>query len=376
MGDLKNRLAALEEQNRELQEENRKLRGILVRRRRRQRPGGNGQSSGRIFGYARACTGKEEKSVEMQEEMIRERAAKLEGQLVKVYCDLVISARDIRWEKREGFRALIDAIGPGDHLIVWRLETIERNPIAILEPMRWLVNRGVRVRVLEYGEASLDLEGSTGRMVVMLWAVYARFFIEYPSSVTKQTVQWRRARGLAYNKVEIGKRRIWKMVPDPRYPGQIRRQGFDGWDAADCDIIREIWRRHEEGETLYSIAKDLKARDVRRWDGRPWVPDGCQRQSGSSKRYPLNPRNIQRVFWRYVAMLAVGQDLQGLPANPQHTELARDRIRSQRQGWTRTGQPGRLPKEVRGAIEQNDLEVLAEIKPRCWGNRLYPGPAQ
>ena len=369
MSRFEDRLATLEE-------ENRKPRRMLMRRRRVKRREGNGQSSGRIWGYARVVTSKDEKSVGEQEAMIGEAAGKLGGQLVKVYCDAVAAARDVRWEERRGFRALMDVLEPGDHLIVWRLEEIELNPVRILEAMRWLVDRGISVHILEFGEFQLDLDRPMGRLLVMLWAVYARFFIEYPSSVTKQTVQWRRARGLAYNKVEIGKRRIWKMVPDPRYPGQIRRQGFDGWDAADCDIIREIWRRHEEGETLYSIAKDLKARDVRRWDGRPWVPDGCQRQSGSSKRYPLNPRNIQRVFWRYVAMLAVGQDLQGLPANPQHTELARDRIRSQRQGWTRTGQPGRLPKEVRGAIEQNDLEVLAEIKPRCWGNRLYPGPAQ
>jgi len=376
VGDLKNRLAALEEQNRELQEENRKLRGILVRRRRRQRPGGNGQSSGRIFGYARACTGKEEKSVEMQEEMIRERAAKLEGQLVKVYCDLVISARDIRWEKREGFRALIDAIGPGDHLIVWRLETIERNPIAILEPMRWLVNRGVRVRVLEYGEASLDLEGSTGRMVVMLWAVYARFFIDYPSTVTKQAVQWRRERGLPYNKVEMGKRRISKMVPDPQQPGKMKRQGFESWDAEECDTVREIWRRHElEHETLYSIAKDLKARGVRRWNGTPWVPDACRRRPGI-KPYPLNARTVQRAFWRYTAMLAVGEDLQDLPANPEHVKIARARIHEHRMAWSRKGRLGRLPKEVRGAIERNDREGLVELTPRSWAKRLYCGPGQ
>jgi len=308
MGDLEDGLATLEE-------ENRKLRRMLVRRRRRvKRREGNGQSSGRIWGYARVVTSKDEKSVGEQEAMIGEAAGKLGGQLMKVYCDLVTSAKDIRWEERNGFRALMDVIGPGDHLIVWRLETIERNPIAILEAMRWLLDHGVWVHILEFGEWQLDLDRPMGRLVVMLWAVYARFFIDYPSTVTKQALEWRRQRNLAYSKsAGIGKRRIYKMVPDPQQPGKMRRQGFDEWDPADCDIIREIWQR------------DLKARDAHRWDGRPWVPDGCRRQHGA-KRYPFDSRTIQRIFWGYTAMLAQGCDLQDLQPAPEHVKIARARI--------------------------------------------------
>lgn len=309
--------------------------------------------------------------------MIRERAAELEGQLEKVYCDLTPSGKQISWQERDGFRALTDAIGPGDHLIVWRLDRIAEDPFETVEALRWLTDRGVWIHVLEFGEWRLDLDRSLGQVVTRLLAGFLDLYAN-PSSRQRNGFYWRSEQGLAVSNVGLGKRRIYKMVRDPERPHPAtKREGFDEWDPADCDIIREIWRRHAlEGETLYSVARDLKARDLRRWDGRPWVPDGCCRQSGSGKRYPLNPRNIQRVFWRYVAMLAVGQDLQDLPANPQHAELARDRIRSQRQGWTRTGQPGRLPKEVRGAIEQNNLEGLAEITPKSWSQRAYPGSGQ
>jgi hypothetical protein len=141
-------------------------------------------------------------------------------------------------------------------------------------------------------------------------------------------------------------------------------------------VIREIWRRHEEGETLYSIAKDLKARDVRRWDGRPWVPDGCCRQRGAGKRYPLNSRTVQRAFWRYTAMLAQGCDLQDMEPVPQDVQRAVRRLKEHRLRWTTKGQPGRLPQEVRNLLERHDLEGLAEITPRSWAKRAYCGPGQ
>jgi len=374
MGDLEDRLATLEEENRRLKHALR-----VVRRRtsgRKIRPG-TYIGDGRIFGYTRASSDRQEDSVPMQEDAIRRKVATLPGQLVEIFADEFVSATETRWCERAGFVGLMEELRPGDRLIMTRMDLIERNPFATLDGLRWLWEAGVRVHILEHGGFELDLDSPLGLALVPILAEFTHQLVSYRREAVRQSIRWRKERGLAYNKTpELGKRRTYKRIPDLRKPGETKRQGYDTWDPEDCDVIREIWRRHElEGETLYSIARDLKVRAACRWDGTPWVPDGCRRRPGT-KKYPFSSRAVQRAYWRHIAMLAAGKDLQDLPANPQHTELARDRIRSQRQGWTRTGQPGRVPKEVQNLLEQNNLDALSEITPRSWQERLYPGPGQ
>lgn len=352
--ELLERLAALEE-------ENRKLRRLLTKGRKNHRPSRNGHNSGRIYGYARASTGKQEISVLMQEDIIRNRAAKLQGQLVKTFTDPATSGRDVRWEDRNGFRALIDVLTPGDHLIIWRLDRIERNPFAMLEALRFLVDAGVSVHVLEYGEMQLDLDKPMGRLLVMLLAGFAGFFIDQLSEANRQVWHWLHDRGLAAGPVEMGKRRTYKMVPDLQKSGQMKQQGYDDWDPADSDIIREIWRRHEvQHESLCSIAKELERRGASRADGRAWAYRRTYVQPGRKTFHDISDRGVSKAYWRYTAMLAVGQDLQGLPAKPEHMEIARERIREHRKGWMSGVRWA--PAAIRECLARGDYEGALAVK--------------
>ena len=365
MGNLEDRLAALEE-------ENRRLKHALRARGRRPsgrkiRPGAHNRE-GRVFGYARASSDRQEDSVPMQEELIRKKAEQMGGRLVRTWVDDDVSATDVRWSERRGFTGLMGDLQPGDHLIVTRLDRLERSPLGTVAALEWLVERGVCVHVLDYGGMQLDLDKTTGQSLVMILGEFARLLVDFPREAVRQSIRWRKERGLAYNKMpELGKCRRYTYTSRN---GKMARVGFDVWDPGECDVIREIWRRHEEGETLYSIAKDLKARDVRRWDRTPWVPGGCQRQGGSGKRYPLNLRTVQRVFWRYAAILAAGKGLQDLEPVPQEVQRAIRRLKEHRLRWTTKGQPGRLPREICILLERNDLEALSEITPRSWAKRL------
>jgi DNA invertase Pin-like site-specific DNA recombinase len=371
MGDFENRLAALEE-------ENRRLRHAL--RVRGQRPSGRKirpgthHGNGRIFGYARASSEKPEDSVAMQEGLIRKKVEQLGGRFVRTFADESVSATDIPWPQRRGFMTLMARLRPGDHLIIWRLDRLDHCPVGTVAALERVVDRGVCLHVLDHGGMQLDLDEEAGRLLVVLLGHFAELMVTYRREAARQSICWRKDRGLAYNRLpELGKCRIPHSTPDRKRTGIA----FDLWDSGECDVIREIWRRHElEGETLYAIAKDLKARDARRWDGRPWVPRGCQRQTGSGKRYPFNPRTVQRAFWKYVAMLAAGKDLQDLEPAPQNVQQAVRRLQEHRLRWTGKGQPGRVPQEIRELLERNDLKGLPELTPRSWAKRLYPGPGQ
>ena len=332
------------------------------------------QPAPRIFGYAHATSYRRDQGATVQEEMILAKAKTLEGQWVRCHRDEQTSATDICWSERPEFQKLMHQLEPGDHLIIWRLDRLDRSPLGMVAALEWLVDRGVCVHILEHNRMQIDLDKRAGRLLVMILAEFARLLVDFPREALRESIRWRKECGRACSRVpQLGKCRRYKYTTRG---GKRTRVAFDIWDGGECDVIREIWRRHEEGETLYSIAKDLKARDVRRWNGKPWVPDGCRRQPVAGKRYPLNPRTVQRAFWRYTAMLAQGRDLHDMEPAPQHVERAIHRLKKHRLRWTKQGQPGRLPREIRELLERNDREALSEITPRSWGKRLYPGPGQ
>lgn len=329
------------------------------------------ESMSRIFGYVHAGTSGRAPTSTVQEEMILARAESLEGRWVHCREDGDPSAADVRWSKRPAFRELMRELEPDDHLIVWRLDRLDRTLLGMVAALEWPVKKGVCVHILEHGGLQMDLDQSTGRILVMLLAATARLLVDCRREALPESIQLRKGAGMAYNKLpRLGKCR---MPTDIFRNGKRTLIGCDVWDGGECDVIREIWWRHEQGETLYSIAKDLRARDARRWNGAPWVPDGSRRQRGAGKRYPLNSRTVQRAFWRYTAMLAQGCDLWDIAPAPQDVQRAIWRLKEYRVRWTRKGQRGRVPKEVRALLERKDLAALSEITPKSWGEASLSG---
>ena len=105
----------------------------------------------RVFGYARASRNHQLKSPEVQEELIRQKAETIEGQWVRCRTDAATSATKTRWNdplRRPELGKLMRELEPGDHLIIWRLDRLERSPFGMVNALEWLVNRGVSVHIL------------------------------------------------------------------------------------------------------------------------------------------------------------------------------------------------------------------------------------
>ena len=277
--------------------------------------GSNGHP--RIYGYARASSNRQVKSPEVQRSLIEEKAKTIQGDWVHSRTDAATSATEIRWNKRSEYRKLMDEMEPGDHLIVWRFDRIERSPFAMVHALEWLVNRGVKVHILEFGGMQLDLDTPQGRMLAMIMATFAGFFADQLSEAVKAAKAWRKERGLPYTGAPgLGKKRRRRRVG-----GKEIIEDF--WDQHLCDLIREIKTRKDDHEFMAAIARDFGARGEKTWNGKSWSTR--RKRDGSLVSYKL-----YRVYWSYTELLATGQDLMGVPCTPEAQEKAKRQL-AQRQ---------------------------------------------
>ena len=277
------------------------------------------QAEPRCYGYCRASRNHQVKSPEMQRDMILEKAKTIEARWVRCRTDAATSATEVRWNERPEFSKLMRELEPGDHLILWRMDRLERRPVGMVKALEWLVNRGVSIHILEHGGMQLDLDKPLGRLLVMILAGFAGFFADQLSEAVKAAIAWRKEHGLAYgHSPSPGKIRRWHQVP-----GRSTPMIEDLWDQKQCDLIREIKRRFDRGESVVAIAKDFGERGEKRWNGKPWYA-----RYGQKKRLNLDP--LYRAYWFLTALLASGKDLMDLPAGPEQQEHAARQLKARR----------------------------------------------
>lgn len=132
------------------------------------------------FAYCRVST--LDQDTTMQEEAIK-----------KVYPDAVV-----RTEKKSGTNAdretlqlLLEMVGEGDKLIVWKLDRLSRNLEDLLKIVRLLNDKGASLVVLDQ---SIDTSTAAGNAFLQMLGVFA----EFETNVRKE----RQAEGIAKAKAE------------------------------------------------------------------------------------------------------------------------------------------------------------------------------
>ena len=294
----------------------------------------NGQAS--IYGYARASRSSQIKSTDVQEELIEAKAVTIaDAQWVHSRVDRATSATSTRWndaQRRPEFHKLMRELHAGDHLVIWRMDRLERSMFGMIDCLRWLVERGVSVHILEHGGMQLDLDKPMGRLLVMILAGFAGFFSAQLSEQTKASKAYRRAHGLsADSHPPMGKTRK-KATRDGE------SVSLDIWDEHQCDLIREIKHRFDHGETMVEIVRDFHRREEKMWNGKPWA----RRNKGHYRKVKLyaktqwyTPR-FYHFYWKYTELLAQGKDLQDLPADPKVQALAQRQLGQRRRQHNNT----------------------------------------
>ena len=138
---------------------------------------------GRLVGYARVSTG--EQDVDLQLDALREAGCPDE----LIFVDKVSGAKSLR----PGLDACIDALEPGDALLVWRLDRLGRSMPHLVNLIQELLEKGIAFRSLCDG--AIDTTSASGELVFHIFSALAQFERRLIQERTKAGLSAARARG-------------------------------------------------------------------------------------------------------------------------------------------------------------------------------------
>jgi len=191
--------------------------------------------SGRVYGYARVSTRRQaEEGFGLEAQMANLVAWGVAAAAVRV--ERGRSAKDVR--RRSVLQQLLREIGPGDVLVVARLDRLTRSLGDFAELVADAQGRGWRLVV---NDGSFDLESVAGRAMAGMMAVFAQMERELISARTAEGIAERRAAGAG------GGRDV---------PNDVRAAWVDEYRA--CRNVSEVWRRLGGGRLCSTVARVLR----------------------------------------------------------------------------------------------------------------------
>jgi DNA invertase Pin-like site-specific DNA recombinase len=174
-----------------------------------------------ICGYARVSTADQVAGLEAQERDLRAAGC------TKLFTEQVSSVA-----QREGLKAALDFLREGDTLVVNRLDRLARSTSDLLSIVSRLEDKGVALRILDFGGQSVDTKSPSGKLIVTMFGAVAQF--------VRELMKVRMLEGIAKAKAD-GKYR--GRVPTARRKAPLVRelhaQGLGASEiAAQCAIAR------------------------------------------------------------------------------------------------------------------------------------------
>jgi DNA invertase Pin-like site-specific DNA recombinase len=182
-------------------------------------------------GYVRVST--------IAQTLVQQKAALAAAGVTKTFSDTMSGVRD----DRPGLAALLDYVREGDTVVVWKLDRLGRNTLHILETVKALTDRGVRLISTTDG---IDSSTAAGRMMIGVLGSLA----EYERELVKERTALKRAICLASG-TKFGRR---KKVADPSHIATARQMKDDGHTGRDIAKYLGVSRA-----TLYRYLADEAA---------------------------------------------------------------------------------------------------------------------
>jgi len=213
--------------------------------------------SARAFGYRRVSTDRQADSglgLDAQQAAIDTAASRLGLSLVQTFTDAGVSG-GLALEARPALLAALDALGPGDVLLVAKRDRLGRDVLNVALIERLVERRGARVQSAA-GEGTED-DGPTGKLMRSIIDAFAEYERAIIRARTKTAMQAAKARGQRVGQIPFGQRLAADGVhlePDPD----------------EQALLHDMHSARAQGVYLATIAETLNARGLRTRQGRVW----------------------------------------------------------------------------------------------------------
>ena len=223
----------------------------------------------RVCAYARVSTGKDamlhslSAQVSYYSKMIQDHCGWV---YCGVYTDEAVTGTK---EERAGFQRMIQECRQGriDLVITKSISRFARNTVTLLETVRELKSLGVDVF---FEEQNIHTMSADGELMLTILASYA----QEESLSASENQKWRIRK--AFENGELANLRFL-------FGYNITADGVQV-NEKDAAIVREIFARFNEGESMSSIGRDLDARGYRGVLGGTWCADRM-RNTLSNEKY-------------------------------------------------------------------------------------------
>lgn len=211
--------------------------------------------------YARVSKDRrqQERSVSEQEAECRAFAAAQGWEVAAVHVDNDRSASRYSRKDRPAWDVLMGELSRYDVLVTWEASRATRNLEVYAELRRRCRDEGV---LWAYSGRIYDLSRADDAFMTGLEMLTAERSSDDTAKRIQRTVRAQAKAGKPHGRIPFGYTREYDSTT-----GAFVRQMPHPQEAP---LIREMARRVLEGETLYSIAKDVSGRDVPRLNLKPW----------------------------------------------------------------------------------------------------------
>lgn len=191
-------------------------------------------------------------AVDRQERLCRDLCETNGWTVVEVFSDNDVSAYS--GKERPGYKALLEAMTSGalDVVVCWHTDRLHRSPMELEGYITASEPHGVPTHSVT--ATPLDLATPTGRLVARLMGATARHESEHKAERVSAQKAYRAGNGVPHK----GRHRQFGYSPD--------------WDVIESEavVIREMFTRRANGESLTAICKDLTNRGVKTVAGNDW----------------------------------------------------------------------------------------------------------
>ncbi|UQE73879.1 recombinase family protein [Gordonia sp. PP30] len=207
------------------------------------------------------------KSVSEQEKECRDVAAREDWDVAEVLVDNDVGASRYSRGERPAYDRLRGILAAGDVLVTWEASRAQRDLRAYLDLRELCAERGI---LWCYSGKIHDLSRGDDRFATGLDALLAEKEVEQTRDRVLRAVRATREAGRPHGKLAYG----YRIIRDEHTGRSITRVP----DPDTAPIVREVVRRLLAGETIYSVCRDLNAREVPpprpRRDGTvgAWIP--------------------------------------------------------------------------------------------------------